>query len=301
MKSFFVAIRLPEGMSAEAREPLSQILTRVASRFSFQGLEDWTVDVKNSRVLGAEAEFRDLTRAGKLSDEMRVYFGRERDARLFAAILRASFQDLRIGNPRRLAPRDWMKAWRKHYRTQVLRVGTQKLAIVPAWKKAPAYPHVRITPGQAFGTGTHPTTQLCLKLLLRFGADKRRVLDFGAGTGVLLIAAQKLSGAKGVAVESDPTALAQARKNARLNRASGLGFTRALPRGKFDLVFANVLAPVLLEQRARLHAALAKEGVIFLSGILKSEAPAFERAFRGKLRKLAREDQGDWCAFAFTP
>jgi ribosomal protein L11 methyltransferase len=308
VKSYFVKLTLPDGLSAQDREPFSLVVTTLAARFSFQGLEDWSVDVKNSRVLGAETEFHDLTRAGRPKPEMRAYFGRENDARTFALILRKSFADLRVATPRALAPRDWMKEWRKHYKMQRLREGKSTLAIVPAWKKAPRGPHVRITPGQAFGTGTHPTTRLCLELLLKHGANSRRVLDFGAGTGILLVAAQKLAGPGGstraprparyVAVESDPVALAQCRKNARLNRARGLKFSRTMPRGRFDLVFANVLAPVLLAHKRKLHAAIAPGGLIFLSGILRTEAHEFLAKFRGRLLLVEERVQGDWAALA---
>jgi ribosomal protein L11 methyltransferase len=303
MNSFYVTLKLPKSMTAEAREPLSQLVTRLASRFSFQGLEDWSVDVKNSRILGAESEFRDLTRAGRLHPEMRVYFTKKYDAFLFARILGNAFADLKIVRPKKLASKDWMKVWRKHYKTQMIREGKMALAIVPSWKKAPktANTSVRISPGQAFGTGTHPTTRLCLRLLLRHAPHSKKVLDFGAGTGVLLIAAHRLSGAMGIAVESDSVALDQARKNAGLNHAEGLRFTRKLGKGKFDLVFANVLAPVLLANKKPLQSALAKKGLIFLSGILRSEANAFLKAFQThRLELVERLDEGDWSAFALV-
>ncbi len=297
--SFFIRLGLPKTLSAEARETFSAIVPRIAGNFSFQGLEDWSVDVKNSRVLGAESEFHDLTRVGARNHEMRVYFAKRGDALLFGQFLASAFADLKVGSVRKLAPRDWMKLWRRHYKTQILREGRERLAVVPSWKKVPrATPFVRISPGQAFGTGTHPTTQLCLKLLLRYGTGKR-ALDFGAGTGVLSIAASKLGAARVRAVESDPVALAQCRKNARLNRARGLAFSRSLGRGQYDLVFANVLAPVLLEFRPRLHAAVAKGGLIFLSGILKSESADFLQKFRAQ--GFITEDVlflGDWSAIA---
>ena len=297
--TFFVRLALPVDLSVESRDSLAQIVTRLATRFSFQGLEDWSVDVKNSRVLGAETEFQDLSRAGTVKPEMRVYFAKKSDGALFGKILGSAFSELRIFPPRELKPRDWMKLWRKHYRTQTLREGKARLHVVPAWKKAPqGGASVRITPGQAFGTGTHPTTQLCLRLLLRHAPQAKQVLDFGAGTGVLLIAAQKLTGARGLAVESDATALGQCRKNARLNRARGLRFSLKTDGKKYDLVFANVLAPVLLAKKAKLHRALAPGGLIFLSGLLGEEAADFLKNFRGKLELVERLDQGDWAAIA---
>ncbi|MGZ3653188.1 MAG: 50S ribosomal protein L11 methyltransferase [Bdellovibrionota bacterium] len=298
--SFFVQLGLPGDLKPEARDSLAEIVTRLASRFSFEGLEDWSVDVKNSRVLGAEAEFQDLSRAGAKKPEMRVYFAERAHAATFARILAAAFADLKVSGARRLAPKDWMKLWRRHYKTQTLREGKRALHIVPAWKKRPrGGASVRITPGQAFGTGTHPTTQLCLRLFMRHAADAKRVLDFGAGTGVLLIAASKLSGAGGLAVESDAVALAQCRKNAKLNRSSGLRFSRKMGSGKFDLVFANVLAPVLLGHRESLVRALKPGALIFLSGILGKEAGSFLRKFRTRqLAFVERLDQGDWSAIA---
>ncbi len=299
--SYFVRLRLPEYLGAEARDSFSAIVSRIAVKFSFQGLEDWKVDVKNSRVLGAEAEFHDLTREGARNSEMRVYFARKSDASKFGKILGSVFAELHVSPARLLAPRDWMKLWRKHYRIQVLREGKLRLAIVPAWLKVPARGiSVRITPGQAFGTGTHPTTRLCLQLMLRHGQQAEQVLDFGAGTGLLALAAEKFSGARGIAVESDKVALDQCRKNARLNRSTALKFARRIPAGKtFDLVFANVLAPVLLAHRKALRDALKPEGLIFLSGILKSEAGGFLKKFRSKEFSLVeRLDQGDWSAIA---
>jgi len=299
-RSFYVRLRLPENLGGEARDAFSAIVPRIAGKFSFQGLEDWAVDVKNSRVLGAEAEFQDLTREGLRNSEMRVYFARLSDAQKFGKFLGTVFADVKISPARALAAKDWMKLWRKHYKTQTLREGKRRLAIVPAWKKVPAgIPSLRITPGQAFGTGTHPTTQLCLRLFLKYGADALKVLDFGAGTGVLAIAAFKAGGAKTVAVESDRVALEQCRKNARLNRVKGMKFSRTIPKGRFDLVFANVLAPVLLDHRNKLHGAVAKGGMIFLSGLLASEAAGFLKKFTSRdFRTFAILEQGDWSAIA---
>ncbi|HEY8280232.1 MAG TPA: 50S ribosomal protein L11 methyltransferase [Bdellovibrionota bacterium] len=302
--SYFVRLALPKQLAAEARDSFSVLVSRIASRFSFQGLEDWQVDLKRSRVLGIESEFHDLTKVAKPKPEMRVYFASKADAVKFGKFLSVVFADLRVSPARKLVSRDWMKLWRKHYKTQFLQEGKQKLAIVPSWKKAPrAGLSVRITPGQAFGTGTHPTTQLCLRLLLRQKGSFGDALDFGAGTGVLAIAAAKRAGPgfRGLAVESDPVALEQCRKNVRLNRVKGLRLARKLETGrKFDLVFANVLAPVLLANKKTLVGAIRPGGLIFLSGILAKEIEKFRRDFRSaELSHIQTLRQGDWAAVAF--
>jgi ribosomal protein L11 methyltransferase len=297
--SFYVLIGLPKDVGREARDALSSLVTRLASSLSFQGMEDWSVDVKNSRVLGVESEFHDLTRAGLLSSEMKVYFRTKPHAALFATRLGTLVEGLVISRARLQAKKDWMKLWRKHYQTQTLSEDGELLHIVPAWKKAPVKgTSIRIYPGQAFGTGTHATTQLCLRLLLRYGAGKT-MMDFGAGTGVLAIAAAKTNGMKGIAVESDPVALEQCRKNIRLNRVKIPAASKAPSGKKFDLIFANVLAPVLLERKASLKGSVEKGGLLFLSGILKTEAKSFLKKFGPKgFALLENASMGDWAAIA---
>ncbi len=280
--SFFVRLVLPLETGPEVREALSQILVKVASRFSFQGLEDWSVDVGDgTKVLGAEREFHDLRAQGQMNRELRAYFARKADGFLFSRLVRASFEDLRVFPPRALAAKDWMKEWRKYYRTQKVEGGGRKLWIVPAWKKSPKGFAVKIHPGQAFGTGTHATTRLCLQFFLEIeGLPRRaRVLDFGAGTGVLSLGALAVEKSLGavVAVESDPEGVKACGKNARLNRRK-LVVRRRLPaRGQFDFIFANVLGPVLLEYKTELVKRLAPGGRLVVSGILREDQEFVEK------------------------
>jgi ribosomal protein L11 methyltransferase len=307
--STYVRLELPAETPVAAREALADVVLRLAARFSFQGLEDWAVDLPRSTVLGAEREFHDLRMAREPHPEMRVYFARKTDAGLFARALRAGFADLKVSNPRTLGQRDWMKEWRKHYQVQKLKEGRTTLAIVPSWKKTPSSTlAVRISPGQAFGTGTHATTQLCLRLFLRHVSllpekCNLRFLDFGAGTGVLAIAAEKWARSHGralraLAVESDPVALEQCGKNLRLNRSRSITKARKAPAGKkYELIFANVLAPVLLAERELLQEALVPGGVLILSGILAAEAEQFLQNFRATgFAVVEKAEQAEWCA-----
>ena len=127
---------------------------------------------------------------------------------------------------------------------------------------------IRIDPGLAFGAGTHPTTQMCLRELERVVRPGMRVLDFGAGTAVLAVAALKLGASFALAVDNDPIALATA---ARVARRNGVALSLSdSPRGEFDVVVAN-LPP---EAQAGLDRYLAPGGVLISSGFTSLERPS---------------------------
>ncbi len=157
---------------------------------------------------------------------------------------------------------------------------------------------LRIEAGAAFGTGHHDTTLGCL---LEFDALRRRrrfrrVLDLGAGTGVLAIAAAKTGARRVVGIDIDPRAVAVARQNARLNGASGEFTLADHPIGRgYDLIFANILAAPLIALAPRIARALAPGGVVILSGLLRGQARAVRARFLGAgLRAERRRDLGPW-------
>lgn len=311
-RAYFIPIQLPAEIEGEAREAFSLLLGQLGARFHCLGIEDWSVDLPaHAKILGVEREFHDLRKAagGKLSQQVRAYFGTLKAAGSFGKLLQASFPELTVGKPRPQAKRDWMKEWRKHYKPVWVREGGEVLLITPAWRKIPKGARaVRIYPGQAFGTGTHPTTRLCLRLFLQFTnrlpQKQWRTLDFGAGTGILALAAARVARGRKVkfvadAVESDPDALAQARKNAGINRQP-LRYAKRIPPGRsYDLIFANVLAPVLVHERDKLRAVMRSGGCLIVSGILASEGERFLRDFALGVPAAALQE-GDWVAYAFT-
>lgn len=301
--SYFVSIPLPKGMERESRDAFSLLVLKVASGLSFEGMDDWQIDLDaKTLVLGIEREFHDLVGRGKMSTSLKVFFAKTKDASTFRKILLASFEGLKVSAVKKLQHRDWMKEWRKHYKTQTIGSGRRKLLLVPSWKKKPKGLVVRISPGQAFGTGTHATTRLCLEFLReKFSAQENlKVFDFGAGTGILGLAALALNpSAKVTAVESDREALDQCKKNFRLNGKKA-SFSWRFPKGKFDWVLANVLAPVLLELRQSLVDGVKPDGRVVVSGILKAESDSFHRNFQGKdLSLVEKKVEGDWAAFMY--
>jgi len=187
----------------------------------------------------------------------------------------------RIESIRPIADEDWVRKTQAQF--PPTRIGT-RLWIVPSWH-APPDPDavlIRLDPGVAFGTGTHPTTQLMLQWLDAHPPRGLRVLDYGCGSGILAIAAAKLGAAHVVGTDIDEQALAAARANAAANLAPG-DYTApdCLPSGAFDLVLANILtnplkllAPLLLER-------VASGGVLVLSGVLERQADAIKAAYAG--------------------
>jgi ribosomal protein L11 methyltransferase len=194
---------------------------------------------------------------------------------------------------RPLYARNWAEAWKKHYRP--IPVG-RKLIIVPAWMDSPDEKRIpiRIDPGMAFGTGTHPSTRLCLEfeektLGERVGTSGMEVIDVGCGSGILSVAALKLGASRALGVDVDPDAIEAARKNAQINDVRerlelGAGSLSQILAGQFSvrrapLVLANILAPVIIRLLDEgLAGLLTPGGDLLLSGILEEQAAGVEAA-----------------------
>ncbi|MEF3193413.1 MAG: 50S ribosomal protein L11 methyltransferase [Halothiobacillaceae bacterium] len=178
---------------------------------------------------------------------------------------------------------DWERAWMDQF--QPLRFG-KRLWIVPSWLEAPDPQAVNILldPGLAFGTGTHPTTALCLEWL--DGADvlDKNVLDYGCGSGILAIAALKLGAHEAFGIDIDPQALTATRDNAARNAIMAdrlhTGLPGALPEeARFDVLLANILMGPLLELAPTLTKHVKPGGVLVLSGLLAEQADAVMAAY----------------------
>jgi ribosomal protein L11 methyltransferase len=211
-----------------------------------------------------------------------------------------------------LTEADWAEAWKQHY--AVLHVG-QRTVIVPRWLDYASQSGeivITLDPGMAFGTGTHPTTRLCLEALERYvdgqaGAGQAgapvRILDMGAGSGVLSIAAAKqLAGASIWALDIDELAVAAARENVAENDvrdqvAVGLGSLGAAS-GPYDLILVNILAQVicaLLDEG--LAATLRPGGAVIASGVIDEREPDVRAAFEAAgITVVDRLVERDWVA-----
>ncbi len=162
------------------------------------------------------------------------------------------------------------------------------LWIVPSWEHLPDVKDgvfVHLDPGLAFGTGTHPTTAMCLASLAAAPPKGQRILDYGCGSGVLAIAALQLGAAHAMAVDIDPQALQATRTNAERNGISGQQLATAtaeaaVPASSFDLVLANILAAPLIALAPTLALSARTGARLLLAGLLDWQAETVEAAYR---------------------
>jgi ribosomal protein L11 methyltransferase len=200
---------------------------------------------------------------------------------LFAAaadpdVLRAMFPDATF---EQIADRAWEREWLKDFHP--MRFG-RRLWICPGGQRpqlteaVEAQCLIELDPGLAFGTGTHPTTALCLEWLDGAQLRGKSVVDYGCGSGVLAIAALKLGAASTLAIDIDPQALIATRENAARNQVTE-HLTVALPEtasgGQADILLANILAEPLMERAPAFAERIVPGGTIVLSGILRGQAP----------------------------
>jgi ribosomal protein L11 methyltransferase len=192
--------------------------------------------------------------------------------------------------------------WVRHTQAQFepFRV-SERLWIVPSWGSPPASADVVVTldPGLAFGTGSHPSTLLCLRWLsvsLRAGAS---VLDYGCGSGILAIAAAKLGAARVVGVDIDPQAIATSRANAQVNAvAADFGAPDQFEGETFDVAVANILANPLELLAPLLASRVRAGGHVVLSGILEEQAPAVLAAYERWFNMAPWGSTEGWVALA---
>ncbi|HKJ38295.1 MAG TPA: 50S ribosomal protein L11 methyltransferase [Anaerolineales bacterium] len=210
---------------------------------------------------------------------------------------------------KQIADQNWMEAWKQYYKPILI---GQRLLILPAWMESPDPNRIaiKIDPGMAFGTGTHPTTQLCLELMERVFDEGQtsKVIDVGCGSGILSIAALKLGAEKVLGVDIDEESVKNSRENADTNEVGdeltlGVGSVQEILEGKFEykkapLVVANILAPILIRLLDAGMADLIEDnGTIVLSGILQEQEQNVIEAGQAKgLRMNERIQMGDWVA-----
>jgi len=198
---------------------------------------------------------------------------------------------------RAVPPQVWERAWLKDWKS--MRFG-RRLWVIPSAADPPSDPLaavVRLDPGLAFGTGTHPTTALCLQILDSLPLSGRSVIDYGCGSGILGLAALKLGASHVLAVDLDPQALLATRDNAIRNGVSGNITVQGIESGLTAsyCVLANILAGPLIELAPTLTAACEPEGRIVLSGLLKAQAHAVKAAYAAGFDMVQVVERDEWC------
>ncbi|GIB76938.1 50S ribosomal protein L11 methyltransferase [Vibrio cholerae] len=194
--------------------------------------------------------------------------------------------------------KDWEREWMDNFHP--MQFG-RRLWICPSWREVPdpQAVNVMLDPGLAFGTGTHPTTALCLEWLDNLDLTGKTVIDFGCGSGILAIAAIKLGAAKVIGIDIDPQALLASKDNAARNGVEDqieVYLPKDQPEGLVaDVVVANILAGPLRELSPIIKGLLKPGGQLAMSGILDTQAESVAEFYRDDLELDPIADKSEWC------
>lgn len=197
---------------------------------------------------------------------------------------------------------DWANAWKQWYKP--LKIG-RRLVVCPSWEEyAPAPEEVilRLDPGMAFGTGTHETTQLCLQMLDEYAPAGKTILDVGCGSGILSASAMLLGAREALGIDIDENAVRVARENAEANGVAAeyrRGDLATGVDGRYDIIFANIVADAIKALAPDVPRRLAEGGVLIASGIIDTRADEVLAAIEAAgLRILRREELRGWVCVA---
>lgn len=199
-----------------------------------------------------------------------------------------------------VADQVWERAWLEHFRPMAF---GRRLWICPSGFEPPAPDAVNVwlDPGLAFGTGTHPTTALCLEWLDGQDLNGKNLIDYGCGSGILAVAALKLGAALAYGIDIDPQALTASADNARKNGVDSrlkLGYPKDFPEVRAEVVVANILAGPLGELAGDLIRHLLPGGRLALSGILAGQVDTVRRAYRPWIEFAPPLVKEDWALLA---
>ena len=267
------------------------------SDFSFNGMYGELVD---ESILKADTEH------GAVS----IFVPQERSAPEYRAFLEERFNSLGISVEYELSgvsEDDWAENWKKYYKP----VHLGRVTVVPRWEKYTKSPDeiiVRMDPGMAFGTGTHETTRLVIRLMQDEPLSGLRVLDVGTGSGILSICASKLGAKKVNAYDIDPVAVKVAKDNVECEGCDNVevGISDLLQgvdtrEGKYDFCVANIVADIILRMLPDISDYLTDTAPIILSGIIEPrKSEVVDMALKCGY-KVAREiNENDWVAIMLT-
>ncbi len=273
----------------EAAEAVAEVLSRyapqgVALDLGTEGVLSPTVTVKAYLAVDADIDAR----------RHRVEEGLWHLHQIWPVIPEPEF--------RSVADQDWTATWKEQI--QVLHLG-RRIVIKPTWRTYEAAPSevvLELDPGLAFGTGLHPTTQLCIAAIEDLLRPDATVLDLGTGTGILAMAAARLGAGRILAVDNDENAIIAARSNIAANGLAdaidlALGSLSDVNSGS-DLVVANILAPVIIAMAGSgLAQRVNRGGTLVVSGILEEQIDAVVEALQhGGLYVTERRIQEEWAA-----
>lgn len=222
-------------------------------------------------------------------------FGQQAEAREASALLAVQpfFEGCEVLGVQAVASQDWVRLTQSQFHPVQI---TPSFWIVPSWHEPPAGAStvVRLDPGLAFGTGTHPTTRMCLRWIARRGLQGQRVLDYGCGSGILAVGAAKFGAADVVAVDIDPAAVDATHINAANNHVTLQAGLPDAVHGEFDVVLANILATPLKVLAPLLCERVRLQGELVLAGILSRQAEELQQAYAPWLQLAVSDEEDGW-------
>lgn len=295
-------------------EQMEDLKALAIHEYETQGVEEYSLEEAEVDAILGERSYS----GGDLPDELieevdmlmkaspqhlRFYFEESQEKEALNFLSYAKENILCESDYQKAAVQDWNAEWKKHYRPIDVH---PELCIVPAWEKkaSSASRDLFINPGMGFGTGSHETTFLCLKLYMEELPALSHILDFGSGSGILGLAALKRN--KNAIVDFydiDLEANKNCYHNAEINEMENLSFRLLLPShrdlisGAYELIFANILQPILHQECSYLKKMLVSKGKVILSGLLKHQVAETQALYEKEgFKTLKVEIKGDWGA-----
>ncbi|TVR68732.1 MAG: 50S ribosomal protein L11 methyltransferase [Sphaerobacteraceae bacterium] len=293
-------VELSVAVDSEAVEPVSELMSRHAYGQGVAVYEQYQQDPDGDNLAPDPTRPVTVVAYLPLNQETEQKVGRIEEGLWHLRYLGEIGELERAERPEE----DWANAWKEHF--QVLRIG-ERFVIRPTWREYEPVAGdlvIDLDPGMAFGTGHHPTTELCLRWMEEVPVAGKRVLDVGAGSGILSIAAILLDAQSVHAVEIDEVAARALRENLDMNRVGesvlvSVGdFSKTGTGGeRYDLVIANIISSVLTRLATPICEAVDDRGQLLLSGVIEQHIDQVRATFTAEGMKVIEErQQGDWIA-----
>jgi ribosomal protein L11 methyltransferase len=283
---------------AETAEAVSEVMSRYAP--NGVAIEQIARDIQAGADEGAAAQLEPIV-------AVRAYLSLEDDVEAKRQQIEEALwhlaQIVHIPEPtfRVVAESDWANAWKEHY--HVVHLG-ERFVIKPTWREYAVRPGeivMELDPGMAFGTGLHPTTQMCLAALEKYARPEMHTLDLGTGSGILAIGAALLGMKSIMAIDNDPQAVKVAQENAEMNHvgeqiAVGLGSLNEAAQQTYDLIIVNILARVIIGLcEDDLGRVVRSGGLAIFAGLIDTQEYGVREALQTQgLKVIDRLQEKDW-------
>lgn len=288
----------------ERLDDLIAIMSMVSNNLQIEDYSD--IDLKTCY---GDLIDESILNADKTIASVSVYLPAERSVAECLAFLRERFANADLSDAKiemvGVNEEDWANSWKAYYKP--IKIG-ERLVIVPAWEKyTPAEGEliVRMDPGMAFGTGTHETTRLVIKLLETYTKPGCRMLDVGTGSGILAICASKLGAGECRAYDIDPMAVRVANENIKDSGLTNItcevsDLLRQVDKSKpYDLICANIVADIIIRMTPDVGELMHKDTVLLASGIILERSDDVVECFeKHGFRIVERLEENGWCGLA---